>query len=137
MNAILLSLTATNSGWLFRQVLKLIAAASVSMTAFLAGQGVPEHTTAAVVAGVAAVLSWGAEIGLSKLASKIATPCLALFACLALASCGALPSGEKTFLGIDSAGWLNVGKSASVAAVPVALNERAKVSAKNPITINP
>jgi len=133
MNALLLSLTATNSGWLFRQVLKLIAAASVSMTAFLAGQGVPEHTTAAVVAGVAAVLSWGAEIGLSKLASRIAVPCLALLLC----SCGTLPSGEKTFIGITSAGWLNVGKSAAVAAVPVVLNERAKASAKNPITIKP
>ena len=133
MNALLYSLTATNSGWLFRQVLKLIAAASVSMTAFLAGQGVPEQTTAAVVAGVAAVLSWGAEIGLSKLASRIAVPCLALLLC----SCGTLPNGEKTFIGITSAGWLNVGKSAAVAAVPVALNERAKASAKNPITIKP
>ena len=133
MNALLYSLTATNSGWLFRQVLKLIAAASVSMTAFLAGQGVPEQTTAAVVAGVAAVLSWGAEIGLSKLASRIAVPCLALLLC----SCSTLPNGEKTFIGITSAGWLNVGKSAAVAAVPVALNERAKASAKNPITIQP
>jgi len=133
MNALLYSLTATNSGWLFRQVLKLIATASVSMTAFLAGQGVPEQTTAAVVAGVAAVLSWGAEIGLSKLASRIAVPCLALLLC----SCSTLPNGEKTFIGITSAGWLNVGKSAAVAAVPVALNERAKASAKNPITIKP
>jgi len=133
MNDLLFSLTATNNGWLFRQALKLIAAASVSMTAFLAGQGVPEHTTAAVVAGVAAVLSWGAEIGLSKLASRIAVPCLALLLC----SCGTLPSGEKTFIGITSSGWLNVGKSAAVAAVPVALNERAKASAKNPITIKP
>jgi hypothetical protein len=131
MNALLLSLTATNSGWLFRQVLKLIATASVSMTAFLAGQGVPEHTTAAVVAGVAAVLSWGAEIGLSKLASRIAVPCLALLLC----SCGTLPSGEKTFIGITSSGWLNVGKSAAVAAVPTVLKERAKASAKNPINL--
>lgn len=133
MNDLLYSLTATNSGWLFRQVLKLIAAASVSMTAFLAGQGVPEQTTTAVVAGVAAVLSWGAEIGLSKLASRIAVPCLALLLC----SCSTLPNGEKTFISITSAGWLNVGKSAAVAAVPVALNERAKASAKNPIIIKP
>ena len=133
MNDLLYSLTATNSGWLFRQVLKLIAAASVSMTAFLAGQGVPEQTTTAVVAGVAAVLSWGAEIGLSKLASRFAVPCLALLLC----SCSTLPNGKKTFIGITSAGWLNVGKSAAVAAVPVALNERAKASAKNPIIIKP
>lgn len=133
MNDLLYSLTATNSGWLFRQVLKLITAASVSMTAFLAGQGVPEQTTAAVVAGVAAVLSWGAEIGLSKLASRIAVPCLALLLC----SCGTLPNGEKTFIGITSAGWLNVGKSAAVAAVPVALDERAKSAAKNPVKVLP
>jgi hypothetical protein len=131
MNDLLFSLTATNSGWLFRQVLKLIAAASVSMTAFLAGQGVPEHTTAAVVAGVAAVLSWGAEIGLSKLASRIAVPCLALLLC----SCGTLPNGEKTFIGITSSGWLNVGKSAAVAAVPAVLKERSKASAKNPFNL--
>ena len=133
MNSLLESLTATNGGWLLRQALKLIAVASASLTTYLAGLGVPDNTTAAIVAGVAAVLSWGAELGLSKLASKIAVPCLALLLC----SCGTLPSGEKTFIGITSAGWLNVGKSAAVAAVPVALDERAKTSAKNPIIIKP
>lgn len=54
-----------------------------------------------------------------------------------LPSCGTTASGEKTFIGITAAGWANVGKSAAVAAVPVALNERAKNSAKNPITITP
>lgn len=137
MKDILFPLIASREGWAFRQLLKLITVGCASLTTWLASSGVDASTSAAIVAGIGASLSWGAEIGLSKLASKIATPCLALFACLSLASCGALPSGEKTFIGIDSAGWLNVGKSASVAAVPVALNERAKVSAKNPITINP
>jgi hypothetical protein len=133
MNALLESLTATNGGWLLRQALKLIAVASASLTTYLTGLGVPDHTTAAIVAGVAAVLSWGAELGLSKLASKIAVPCLALLLC----SCGTLPNGEKTFIGITSAGWLNTGKAALVGAVPVALDERAKTSAKNPIIIKP
>ena len=131
MNSLLESLTATNGGWLLRQALKLIAVASASLTTYLAGLGVPDNTTAAIVAGVAAVLSWGAELGLSKLASKIAVPCLALLLC----SCGTLPNGDKTFIGITSAGWLNVGKSAAVAAVPVALDERAKTSAKNPVNV--
>ncbi len=131
MNSLLESLTATNGGWLLRQALKLIAVASASLTTYLAGMGVPDNTTAAIVAGVAAVLSWGAELGLSKLASKIAVPCLALLLC----SCGTLPNGDKTFIGITSAGWLNVGKSAAVAAVPVALDERAKTSAKNPVNV--
>jgi hypothetical protein len=136
MNALLESLTATNGGWLLRQALKLIAVASASLTTYLAGLGVPDHTTAAIVAGVAAALSWGAELGLSKLASKIAVPCLAV-CCLLLPSCSTTATGEKTFIGITSAGWLNVGKSAAVAAVPVALDERARTSAKNPITIKP
>lgn len=131
MNALLESLTATNGGWLLRQALKLIAVASASLTTYLAGLGVPDNTTAAIVAGVAAVLSWGAELGLSKLASKIAVPCLALLLC----SCGTLPNGEKTFIGITSAGWLNTGKAALVGAVPVALDERAKTSAKNPVNV--
>lgn len=131
MNSLLESLTATNGGWLLRQALKLIAVASASLATYLTGLGVPDNTTAAIVAGVAAVLSWGAELGLSKLASKIAVPCLALLLC----SCGTLPNGDKTFIGITSAGWLNVGKSAAVAAVPVALDERAKTSAKNPVNV--
>lgn len=61
----------------------------------------------------------------------------ALLCFLLLPSCGTTASGEKTFIGITAAGWANVGKSAAVAAVPVALNERAKTSAKNPITITP
>ena len=134
MNALLESLTATNGGWLLRQALKLIAVASASLTTYLAGLGVPDNTTAAIVAGVAAVLSWGAELGLSKLASKIAVPCLAA-CCLLFSSCSTTATGEKTFIGITSAGWLNVGKSAAVAAVPVALDERAKTSAKNPVKV--
>lgn len=131
MNSLLESLTATNGGWLLRQALKLIAVASASLATYLTGLGVPDNTTAAIVAGVAAVLSWGAELGLSKLASKIAVPCLALLLC----SCGTLPNGDKTFIGITSAGWLNTGKAALVGAVPVALDERAKTSAKNPVKV--
>jgi hypothetical protein len=104
------------------------------MTTWLLAQGVDASTSAAIVAGIGSALAWGAEFGLSKLASKIATPCLAL-ACLLLTSCGSTPTGEKTFIGITSAGWLNVGKSAAVAAVPVALNERSKTSAKNPVKV--
>lgn len=134
MNSLLESLTATNGGWLLRQALKLIAVASASLATYLTGLGVPDNTTAAIVAGVAAVLSWGAELGLSKLASKIAVPCLAA-CCLLFSSCSTTATGEKTFIGITSAGWLNTGKAALVGAVPVALDERAKTSAKNPVKV--
>ena len=60
-----------------------------------------------------------------------------LFACLLLPSCANDAQGNKTFLGIDAAGWLNTGKAALVNAVPVALNERAKHSAKNPTNVQP
>ena len=56
---------------------------------------------------------------------------------LLLPSCSTTPSGEKTFIGITSSGWLNVGKTAAVAAVPVALDEREKTAAKNPVEVNP
>jgi hypothetical protein len=134
MKDILLPLIATREGWAFRQILKGITVACASMTTWLLAQGVDASTSAAIVAGIGSALAWGAEFGLSKLASKIATPCLAL-ACLFLTSCGSTPTGEKTFIGITSAGWLNVGKSAAVAAVPVALDERAKTSAKNPVKV--
>jgi hypothetical protein len=134
MKDILLPLIATREGWAFRQILKGITVACASMTTWLLAQGVDASTSAAIVAGISSALAWGAEFGLSKLASKIATPCLAL-ACLLLTSCGSTPTGEKTFIGITSAGWLNVGKSAAVAAVPVALDERSKTSAKNPVKV--
>lgn len=134
MNALLESLTATNGGWLLRQALKLITVVSASLATYLTGLGVPDHTTTAIVTGVAAVLAWGVEIGLSKIASKIAVPCLAT-CCLLLSACSTTATGEKTFIGITGAGWLDVGKFAAIAAIPVALNERAKGSAKNPIAI--
>jgi len=134
MKDILLPLIATREGWAFRQILKGITVACASMTTWLLAQGVDASTSAAIVAGIGSALAWGAEFGLSKLASKIATPCFAL-ACLLLTSCGSTSTGEKTFIGITSAGWLNVGKSAAVAAVPVALDERSKTSAKNPVKV--
>jgi len=133
MKEFLFPFIATRNGWAFRQILKGVTIACASLATWLLAKGVDAATSAAIVAGVGSALSWGAEIGLSKLASRIAVPCLALLLC----SCSTTASGEKTFLGIDSAGWLNTGKAALVGAVPVALDERAKASAKNPITINP
>jgi len=134
MKSILLPLIATRDGWAARQVLKGITIACASLATWLVAKGVDAPTSAAIVSGIGAALAWGAELGLSKLASKIATPCLAL-SCLLLTSCGSTSTGEKTFIGITSAGWLNVGKSAAVAAVPVALDERSKTSAKNPVKV--
>ena len=133
MKSMLLPLIASRNGWAFRQVLKAITVACASVTAWLTSSGVDASTSTAIVAGIGAALSWGAELGLSKLASRIAVPCLALLLC----SCSTTPSGEKTFIGITSAGWLNVGKTAAVAAVPVALDEREKTAAKNPVAVNP
>jgi hypothetical protein len=134
MKELFLPLIATREGWAFRQILKGITVACASLATWLLAQGVDASTSTAIVAGISSALAWGAELGLSKLASKIATPCLAL-ACLLLISCGSTSTGEKTFIGITSAGWLNVGKSVAVAAVPVALDERSKTSAKNPVNV--
>jgi hypothetical protein len=49
-------------------------------------------------------------------------PLLAL--CLLLPACATNSDGAKTFGGITGAGWLNIGKSAIVAAAPVAVSER-------------
>lgn len=133
MKDILLPLIASREGWAFRQILKLITVGCASITTWLSSSGVDASTSAAIVAGIGAALSWGAELGLSKLASKIAVPCLALLLC----SCSTLPNGEKTFIGITGAGWLNTGKAALVGAVPVALDERARTSAKNPHNVKP
>lgn len=52
--------------------------------------------------------------------------------CLLLPACATNSDGAKTFGGITGAGWLNIGKSAIVAAAPVAVSERSKFQPKNP-----
>lgn len=131
MKNILLPLISTREGWVFRQLLKGIAIACASLTTWLASKGVDADATTAIVAGVGSALAWGAEFGLSKLASRIATPCLVL-ACLLLTSCS-----NGNFLGISKDGWLKTGKAALSAAVPVAIDERAKTAAKNPQNVQP
>ena len=71
-----------------------------SLSTWLLSKGATPEVSAAITAGVGSALAWGAELGLSKLASKIATPCLALCGLLFLTSCGSTPNGEKTFVGI-------------------------------------
>jgi hypothetical protein len=139
MKDILLPLIATRSGWIFRQLLKGVSIVSASLTTWLMSQGVDDHTTGAIVAGVAAALSWGAEFGLSKLARHIATPCLAL-ACLLLTSCS---NGQ--FLGMDGKAWgaialetgKTVGKQLPSAASQAYANQRAKIDAKQPVNVQP
>ena len=99
MKQFLLPLISSRNGWVFRQLLKGVSIVSASLTTWLMSQGVDGHTAGAIVAGVAAALSWGAEFGLSKLARHIATPCLAL-CCLLLTSCS---NGQ--FLGMDGKAW--------------------------------
>lgn len=57
--------------------------------------------------------------------------------CLSMASCSTTATGEKTFLGITSSGWLKGGKAAVISAAPVLLDERAKTAAKNPVEVKP
>ena len=132
MKDILLPLIATRNGWVFRQLLKGVAIVCASLSTWLLSKGATPEVSAAITAGVGSALAWGAELGLSKLASKIATPCL-----LFLTSCGSTPTGEKTFVGITSKGWLEVGKASAQAAFPEALNQRAKASAKQPVIVSP
>ena len=139
MKQLLLSLISSRNGWVFRQLLKGVSIVSASMTTWLMSQGVDDHTTGAIVAGVAAALSWGAEFGLSKLARHIATPCLAL-CCLLLTSCA-----NGHFLGMDSKAWgqialetgKTVGKQIPSAASQAYANQRAKIDAKQPVNVQP
>lgn len=137
MKEILLPLIATRNGWVFRQLLKGVAIVCASLSTWLLSNGATPEVAAAITAGVGSALAWGAELGLSKLASKIATPCLALCGLLFLTSCGTTPTGEKTFVGITGKGWLEVGKASAQAAFPEALNQRAKASAKQPVIVSP
>ena len=139
MKQLLLPLISSRNGWVFRQLLKGISIVSASMTTWLMSQGVDDHTTGAIVAGVAAALSWGAEFGLSKLARHIATPCLAL-CCLLLTSCS---NGQ--FLGMDGKAWgqiaietgKTVGRKLPSAASQAYANQRAKIDAKQPVNVQP
>lgn len=139
MKQLLLPLISSRNGWVFRQLLKGISIASASLTTWLMSQGVDGHTAGAIVAGVAAALSWGAEFGLSKLARHIATPCLAL-CCLLLTSCS---NGQ--FLGLDGKAWgqialetgKTVGKQLPAAASQAYANQRAKLDAKQPVAVQP
>lgn len=137
MKDILLPLIATRSGWIFRQLLKGVAIVCASLSTWLLSNGATPEVAAAITAGVGSALAWGAELGLSKLASKIATPCLAFCCLLFLTSCGSTPTGEKTFVGITGKGWLEVGKASAQAAFPEALNQRAKIDAKQPVNVQP
>lgn len=135
---LIVSLIGTKGGWLSRQLLKFITIGSSSVTAWLLAKDVPAETTTLLVTGIVAGVSWAAELGLSKLASKIAIPCLALFM---LSSCGTSPLGEKTFLGLTQGDWITTGKAAGKGAVqaglPIALSERAKTAAKEPVNVQP
>lgn len=137
MKDLLLPLITTRSGWAFRQVLKGITVASASLATWLSAHGASADHAAAIAAGAAAALTWGAEFGLSKLARHVVTPCLALFLCLSLTSCGSTTGGEKTFGGITAEGWMNAGKAALTAAAIEALQERQRVAAKNPVNVQP
>lgn len=139
MKQLLLPLISTRNGWIFRKLLAGITIASSSLTTWLLAQGVPSATTAAIVTGLAALATWGAELGLSKLARHIATPCLAL-CCLLLTSCS---NGQ--FLGMDGKAWgaialetgKTVGKQLPSAASQAYANQRAKIDAKQPVNVQP
>lgn len=72
MTQTLFQLVATNSGWLVRQCLKGITAASASLAAYLTAKGVEAELTTAVTAGIVAGASWLLETGLSYVARKYA-----------------------------------------------------------------
>lgn len=101
----------------------------------LTGLGIalqPEQIAAITTAGLSLV-------GLiNVLRQEQAVKLLALLlAVLPLASCSTTASGEKTFLGITGAGWLEGGKAALVSAGPILLEERQRVAAKNPRKVQP
>lgn len=91
----------------------------------------PEQAAAITSTGLALI----GMVNVFKKDAKAIVPLL--LACLLLPSCATDPQGNKTFIGITGQGWLNTGKAAIIGAVPVALDERAKTSAKKPYNIQP
>lgn len=72
MTKTLLTLVATNSGWLIRQALKGITAGAAALSAYLTAKGVEAELTTAITAGIVAGASWLLETGLSFLSRKYA-----------------------------------------------------------------
>jgi hypothetical protein len=125
MNAIIAYILARlGEASTYRGIFALLTALGISMN--------PEQASAITATGLALI---GMVNVLKKDAVVKGLPLL--FACLLLPSCATDAQGGKTFLGIDAAGWANTGKAALVSAVPVALDERAKRSAKNPVKVQP
>jgi hypothetical protein len=96
---------------------------------------------------IAAITSTGlALIGCINVFKKDSAKLIPLLlACLLLPSCGTLPDGQKTFLGLTKESWLMVSKDAGDAATKSALQagmvsygtRRAVTSAKQPVDILP
>lgn len=107
----------------YRGLFALLTALGISLQ--------PDQAAAITALGLAMI----GAVNVFKKDAKSIVPLL--LACLLLPSCANDAQGNKTFLGIDAAGWANTGKAALVSAVPVALNERAKHSAKNPTKVQP
>ena len=72
MKALALTLVTTNSGWLLRQALKGLTAASAALAAYLTTKGVETELVSSVTAAIVAAGSWVVETGLSYVARKYA-----------------------------------------------------------------
>lgn len=124
MNAILAYIIARlGEASTYRGLFALLTALGISLK--------PEQASAITATGLALI----GMVNVFKKDAKNIVPLL--LACLLLPSCATDAQGEKTFLGINASGWASTGKAALISAVPVALNERAKVAAKNPVKIQP
>lgn len=72
MKNIITSIISTNKGWIVRQVLKYVAMGGAAITTWLVTKGADTSSAELIVTGLTTVVTGSLEIGLSKLASKVA-----------------------------------------------------------------
>lgn len=72
MKNIINSIVSTNKGWIVRQILKYAAMGGAALSTWLISAGADAASAELIVSGLITIVSGGAELALSKLASKVA-----------------------------------------------------------------
>lgn len=72
MKNIIADIVGTQRGWIIRQVLKYVAMGGAVASTWLVSKGADAASAELIIAGATSIISGALELGLSKLASKVA-----------------------------------------------------------------
>jgi len=72
MKNIINSIVSTNKGWIVRQVLKYVAMGGAIASSWLISRGADASNADLIISGATTIITGALELGLSKLASKVA-----------------------------------------------------------------